>query len=319
MDFFGKAGDDLLRKMREATSEPGTAPAPTSAAPVPAGRRGRCKHCGKTVSVGTSPCPHCGHELKWSKPAASGASPASALHSYLAEQARNKPVKEIKPVSKTWFWCLAVVPWVGSMVASIVATVMGNENPHLISLLFFVVSTLVFLALDQHAIKKSGRNGDGMLWYFLFVLVGTVGVFLLSWIAIIVEFAMGTIYLFTSGKDTKRGKTPGFVSLAFLAANVALVLLALFGLGASQAETANNLAIADTAKYVFNEQLLPRLTENGTCSSVKDMTLIGKNKWSATASVLSNGQFEDVPILITLREDNFVLVEIDLVKLRAGR
>lgn len=297
MDFFGKAGDDLLRKMREATSEPGTAPAPTSAAPVPAGRRGRCKHCGKTVSVGTSPCPHCGHELKWSKPAASGASPASALHSYLAEQARNKPVKEVKPVPKTFLWCLAIVPWVATTVAALLAVAGGNTNPKGISFLVFAVSSVTLLALDQREIKKSGRNGDYGMWYFLLLIVG---------------FAAIPFYLATSGKETKRGTTPVVVYLA-----IAVVCIVV-SFGASS-KLGKNTLIAETAKNIFNEQLLPQIVENGMCTSVQNMTKIGENKWSATASVLSNGQFEDVPILITLREDNFVLVEIDLVKLRAGR
>lgn len=30
-------------------------------------RKGRCKHCGLSVLVGQNPCPHCGHELKWSQ------------------------------------------------------------------------------------------------------------------------------------------------------------------------------------------------------------------------------------------------------------
>ena len=30
-------------------------------------RRGRCKYCGHAITVGTTPCPHCGHELKWPK------------------------------------------------------------------------------------------------------------------------------------------------------------------------------------------------------------------------------------------------------------
>lgn len=30
-------------------------------------KKGRCKHCGLQVLVGQNPCPHCGHELKWSQ------------------------------------------------------------------------------------------------------------------------------------------------------------------------------------------------------------------------------------------------------------
>ncbi len=30
-------------------------------------RKGRCKHCGLQVLVGQTPCPHCGHELKWAQ------------------------------------------------------------------------------------------------------------------------------------------------------------------------------------------------------------------------------------------------------------
>ena len=29
------------------------------------GRRGRCKYCSHSIPVGTTPCPYCGHELKW--------------------------------------------------------------------------------------------------------------------------------------------------------------------------------------------------------------------------------------------------------------
>lgn len=30
-------------------------------------RRGRCKYCGQSIAIGATPCPHCGHELKWVK------------------------------------------------------------------------------------------------------------------------------------------------------------------------------------------------------------------------------------------------------------
>lgn len=251
------------------------------------------------VFVGTSPCPHCGHELHWSKAAASGGGATSALHDYLVDQALNKPVKEIKPVPKTFLWCLAIVPWAASFLAGMLAGITGNpEEAKLFGGTAFVVSALVFFILDQREIKKSGRNGDGALWFIIVFVVGCVAI---------------PIYLFISGKDTKRGKAPGF---AYLGLAVLCGLLNLLVLGGALLQSKDAM-VAESARQIVAEQLLPQMNVDGTCPDVRNMTKIGENKWSATAKVLVDGESEDLPIIITLRSDNFVLVEPDLVKLRA--
>ena len=252
------------------------------------------------VFVGTSPCPHCGHELHWSKSALSGGGATSALHDYLVDQALNKPVKEIKPVPKTFLWCLAIVPWAASFLAGMLAGITGNpEEAKLFGGLAFVVSALVFFILDQREIKKSGRNGDGALWFIIVFVVGCVAI---------------PIYLFISGKDTKRGKAPGF---AYLGLAVLCGLLNLLVLGGAMLQSKDAM-VAESARQIVNEKMLPRLDASATCSAVQDLTEIGENKWSATATIWSDGRSEELPILITL-QGNDVFVQIDFDRLRARR
>ena len=50
-----------------ATTQPVSEFSISSVPPTPtgSGRRGRCKYCSHSIPVGTTPCPYCGHELKW--------------------------------------------------------------------------------------------------------------------------------------------------------------------------------------------------------------------------------------------------------------
>lgn len=196
-----------------------------------------CPNCGAKAADDVRFCPECGREMphtgaeEASPPAqpelprdgherdlmrkgsgaGNGAKPTraeqiAALRRYQREQTLSKTVAEIKPVPKTFLWCLAVVPIAAGLLAGLVGLLLG------VSWLFSIVytaSTVAFLYLDQREIKKSGRRGDGGYWYFLLLFLGSV---------------CTPIYLFCSGKDTKRGRAPGFVLLALMALLLAVFL-----------------------------------------------------------------------------------------------
>lgn len=46
---------------------------------ISSARRGRCKYCGQSIAIGVTPCPHCGHELRWTKRIAPTAKTPSAF------------------------------------------------------------------------------------------------------------------------------------------------------------------------------------------------------------------------------------------------
>lgn len=60
-------------------------------APASAKQTGpRCKHCGHPVSVGTNPCPKCGHEIKWVKKVGYGPQTKASVSSLSPTVKRNE-------------------------------------------------------------------------------------------------------------------------------------------------------------------------------------------------------------------------------------
>ena len=96
---------------------------------IGAGRRGRCKYCSHAVPVGTSPCPHCGHELKWTKPSRASRLPA---RSDAVSKPASSPKDETSSLSPIVFGVLSLVacllPIVGVPLAVIGLVISGSKK-----------------------------------------------------------------------------------------------------------------------------------------------------------------------------------------------
>ena len=142
-------------------------------------RRGRCKYCGNEVVIGVSPCPHCGHELKWVRrpvqsPAADARSP-SALET--ARQTETVELSQELERLASWGGHNALSEFFDSLfpfAGQLVRLLLFLLNP------FWIVTAAIFGVQGTERLKKGDIDGarqslfNGRLANWMMILAGLI-------------------------------------------------------------------------------------------------------------------------------------------------
>lgn len=143
----------------------------------PNGHRGRCKYCGHSIPLGSNPCPHCGHELRWSR--ATAPVVATRAEPTAAPSNQEQTVDLAQDLNNLGGWGFNNV---GANTLGLVFPGLGCLTGLVMTLLnpFWIVTSAIFGVQGTERLKKGDIDGarrslfNGRFANWMMFLIGLV-------------------------------------------------------------------------------------------------------------------------------------------------